>query len=548
MVVQQVAGPEPTAALAAPGRTSEPPPGGTHRHAQVRRRQIVLMLTGLTGVAFVAAVGSGGAAAWWAFLAMLLATSGYFLLLHHVRQVMAEREFASLLDEPHPDPFEGQTARPSPGAADVDGHPRSQAWAMARFAVADLAGWALTPVVFALTLVLGETPRDATGRRWVANLRSAQEHLRDHSMRTLAISAATTASVATAGTAVAFSGTTAASAAPLAGRVPGGSTYTVVAGDTLSAIAARFGTTAAALATSNHLADPNLIFAGQHLTVPSQQVASKPSWGAPAGGVYRVVAGDTLGSIAARFGTTVATLTAINHLSNPNLIFAGQVLVLAPGATSPTPTQPTPARPTAATPTGGTYRVVAGDTLGSIAARFGTTVAALTAVNHLSNPNLIFAGQVLVVGRGGTTSPAATTPTHAPAPTPAPAPPPVTVSSAAAVAVQVALEQVGKPYQWAGAGPSSFDCSGLVMYAWAHAGVSLPHYSVAQYEDTTRISAGQLQPGDLVFYDTGDGAQPGHVTMYIGHGEIVTADSPGTVVRVEVVDWDGTPMGYGRVR
>ena len=64
-----------------------------------------------------------------------------------------------------------------------------------------------------------------------------------------------------------------------------------------------------------------------------------------------------------------------------------------------------------------------------------------------------------------------------------------------------------------------------------------------------RISRSQLEPGDLVFYDNGDGgAQPGHVTMYIGNGEIVTADEPGTVVRVEVVDWDGIPMGYGQVR
>jgi cell wall-associated NlpC family hydrolase len=116
------------------------------------------------------------------------------------------------------------------------------------------------------------------------------------------------------------------------------------------------------------------------------------------------------------------------------------------------------------------------------------------------------------------------------------------------VAAEVALQQVGKPYQWAGAGPDSYDCSGLVMYAWEHAGVSLPHYSVAQYEDTIHIGRSQLQPGDLVFYDTGGGAQPGHVTIYIGNGQIVTADSPGTVVRVEVVNWDGIPIGYGRVR
>jgi cell wall-associated NlpC family hydrolase len=86
------------------------------------------------------------------------------------------------------------------------------------------------------------------------------------------------------------------------------------------------------------------------------------------------------------------------------------------------------------------------------------------------------------------------------------------------------------------------------MYAWAHAGVSLPHYSVAQYLDTARISRSQLQPGDLVFYNTGGGAQPGHVTIYIGNGQIVTADHPGTAVRIEVVNWDGVPMGYGRVR
>ena len=52
---------------------------------------------------------------------------------------------------------------------------------------------------------------------------------------------------------------------------------------------------------------------------------------------------------------------------------------------------------------------------------------------------------------------------------------------------------------------------------------------------------------DLVFYDNGAGAQPGHVTIYIGKGQIITADSPGTVVRIEVVDWDGIPIGYGRV-
>jgi cell wall-associated NlpC family hydrolase len=229
----------------------------------------------------------------------------------------------------------------------------------------------------------------------------------------------------------------------------------------------------------------------------------------------------------------MAALTAANHLSDPNLIFVGQVLAVGHGAAT------APSSPSPAVHSGGRYTVVAGDTLGSIAARFGTSVAALTAANHLGDPNLIYVGEVLVLDGSRPATPA-----PGPAPHPAPAP----ATTAGETAAQVALAQVGRPYQWAGAGPSGFDCSGLVMYAWAHAGVALPHYTVSQYADTIRISRGQLQPGDLVFYDTGDGAQPGHVTIYVGNGQIVTADSPGTVIRVEVVDWDGAPIGYGRVR
>ena len=92
----------------------------------------------------------------------------------------------------------------------------------------------------------------------------------------------------------------------------------------------------AALAAANHLTDPNLIFVGQLLAVGAgapHPVA--PSWGVAAGTTYTVVAGDTLGSIAARFGTSVAALTAANHLSDPNLIFVGQVLAVGHGAPRP---------------------------------------------------------------------------------------------------------------------------------------------------------------------------------------------------------------------
>jgi cell wall-associated NlpC family hydrolase len=121
-------------------------------------------------------------------------------------------------------------------------------------------------------------------------------------------------------------------------------------------------------------------------------------------------------------------------------------------------------------------------------------------------------------------------------------------SAAAAIAVKVALEQVGVPYVWGGASPQEgFDCSGLVMYAWAAAGVQLEHYTVSQYEETTRISASQLLPGDLVFYDNYNGPQPGHVAMYIGNGMVVSANETGTNVQTQSINYDGTIIGYGQV-
>jgi cell wall-associated NlpC family hydrolase len=96
------------------------------------------------------------------------------------------------------------------------------------------------------------------------------------------------------------------------------------------------------------------------------------------------------------------------------------------------------------------------------------------------------------------------------------------------VAVAAAESRLGDPYVWGAAGPNSFDCSGLVMWAWAHAGVSLPHFSGGQYASTQHISMSQLQPGDLVFpADTGQ-----HVAMYIGGGQIIEAPHTGDVVHI----------------
>jgi cell wall-associated NlpC family hydrolase len=99
-------------------------------------------------------------------------------------------------------------------------------------------------------------------------------------------------------------------------------------------------------------------------------------------------------------------------------------------------------------------------------------------------------------------------------------------SGRAKVAVAEAYRQLGKPYRWGASGPSSFDCSGLTMWAWGHAGVSLPHSSRAQYSQGRHVSYGELQPGDLVFF----GHPIHHVGIYVGGGQYIAAPHTGDVV------------------
>jgi len=117
---------------------------------------------------------------------------------------------------------------------------------------------------------------------------------------------------------------------------------------------------------------------------------------------------------------------------------------------------------------------------------------------------------------------------------------------AAGKAMEVALAQRGKPYVWGAEGPGSFDCSGLMLYAYRAAGVSLPHSSRAQYTLGKSVSRGALQPGDLVFYG-GSAGSIHHVAMYIGGGMIVHASTSGVPVKTATVDGGGSDY-YGAKR
>jgi len=113
------------------------------------------------------------------------------------------------------------------------------------------------------------------------------------------------------------------------------------------------------------------------------------------------------------------------------------------------------------------------------------------------------------------------------------------------IAANWALTQLGKPYQWGGAGPDSYDCSGLTMDAWARAGVQLAHWTGYQWQSGPQIPLGDLQRGDLLFYATNnaDPATIHHVGIYIGNGMMVDAPYTGAFVRIDSIYQPGVHIG-----
>ncbi len=188
--------------------------------------------------------------------------------------------------------------------------------------------------------------------------------------------------------------------------------YTVQSGDTLSGIALKFSTTSSKLAQLNSISNPNLIYVGQRLLVNQSSNSNSSSSGQSSSTTtnteasaasYTVKSGDTLSGIASQYNTTVNQIVSLNQLSNPNLIYVGQVLKLKNSQTTNSSSSSSSSSSTAAT-TVGTYTVKAGDTLSVIASRYSTSSSTLASLNSLSNPNLIYVGQVLKVSSNASTS------------------------------------------------------------------------------------------------------------------------------------------------
>jgi LysM repeat protein len=167
-------------------------------------------------------------------------------------------------------------------------------------------------------------------------------------------------------------------------------TYVVQPGDTLFSIALAHGTSVGLIADANNIADPNVIHVGQTLTIP-EPMPTPPAEPAPPEDTYTVQSGDTLFAIASQFGTTVSAFVEANNLADPNVIFAGQVLVVPDDDEAPD-----------AEPGNGyiSHTVEPGDTLFSLANEHGTTVQAIVDANHpaaIGPGHLIRVGDVLLI-------------------------------------------------------------------------------------------------------------------------------------------------------
>ena len=206
--------------------------------------------------------------------------------------------------------------------------------------------------------------------------------------------------------------------------------YIVQPGDNLFRISLKFNVSVSALMAANGITNPNLIFVGQRLVIPSPGTVVTPpatTTSPPPSGsttTYVVQRGDTLFLISLRFNVSISALMAANGITNPNLIFVGQRLTIPGAGAPPTATPPPGATPAPTTPPSGStvYIVQPGDVLWRIALKFGVSASAIIAANGLTNPNLLFVGQRLIIPVPGAAPTPAPTQGGTPAPTTVPPP------------------------------------------------------------------------------------------------------------------------------
>ena len=296
-------------------------------------------------------------------------------------------------------------------------------------------------------------------------------------------------------------------------QVADADTYTVKKGDTLWDIAINNGTTVDQLMHDNNLTS-SLIFPGDKLTYNTtvNQVAQ-----AKQEGYYSVVLGDTLAKISSRFGVSVDELVKLNNISNPNLIYVGEVLRIDAAAAAKTQTTAATVAKASVTQTTSAQTVVKVDPTATVAAKPAPAATPAPAAKP---------------------APAATpAPAAKPAATPAPAATTQVASSNKGAAIyQAAMAQLGRIQ----------DCTMLVTNSLKAVGINFHDWPAGYMSLGTVVPASQAQPGDLVYYANG-GLGFAHIAVYAGNGQAIHGGWNGNQTVVNSVNVGSGPV-FIRVR
>lgn len=349
-------------------------------------------------------------------------------------------------------------------------------------------------------------------------------------------------------------------------------TVTVKAGDTIWNFAQKYGVSVSDIEANNaHVQKVNssvdLIYAGQTLNisagsttapVSSAAVATSTATASSASalnsdGTYTVKSGDSISSIASKYGVSADVLVSNNNIDNSNLIYVGQVLNLsttaiaassavassAPAAESAAPVASSAVveSDTAAESdsTVASSAVVESDTSADTTATDSVSEApASTYTESTSTADTTNYDTAAVDNSSSQTSTTTTTNTNS------------DLQSGSVVSLAVKLANAGIPYVWGGSSLSGMDCSGLVAYVFQNAeGKSLAHYTVSLESEVTQKSVSDAQPGDLLFW--GNHGSTYHVAIYIGNGQFVAAPEPGENVQVQSISSYFMPSFAGTV-
>lgn len=323
--------------------------------------------------------------------------------------------------------------------------------------------------------------------------------------------------------------------------------YTVVKNDTLWGLSKKYGVSVSDLKKANGVSG-HLIYVGQKLQIPTKstkatktaKISTSTSTVDTTSTTHTVVKGDTLWSLAKKYGVSVSTLMKANNLSSSTILI-GQSLNLRAGMTTygvngvTTGSSSTAASTNTASSTSTTASSQAPKAKKSTTTNTSSNSNTSTSANTQSQSTASNSSASTTTNTNTAASDANTTSSTntaasssqavSQAPTASTSTATTTASASASAITSYALTFLGVPYVWGGTTPSGFDCSGLVQYVYSHFGINLGRTTYTQQYAGTKISVASAQAGDLYFWGSYGSAY--HVAIALGGGQYVMAPSPG---------------------